>query len=705
MGFELRKQPDISSSDQSKPNIGVVRMQAETTQKSRADPLVNLGQRHLDESSSATFPPNSEMIPNEAIIRSFRTIEKLKIENNTNSPFTDKDIQSAIKEMHQSSVDYGFIDLKNDQHASILYHYISHVVDCLKKGTLSQERGTGQDVKWQAEKVSSPDVKNTYKTAFLGAGASIAYYIESLGKRFDHSESIIVGMPDPWRDKRGPGVVAHSEHMITPRRQFLEATEIDDVWMDRGKFSQSVEDTFRVSGIEREQRVQGQVKNVKKVDALYHISYLDTNDQQEHIIYAKEVIVGMGAGEHALGPLKEEQVAKSDEEARTKRIMNMDVFTRVADTLVEKDKRTDTTVIVAGGAGGIGAVYDALKMGFRVKWIAGSRKPHEVVSAKPHAAVDLVQLKYQSSIEKDINKKASLDQKIKKLEEGPDLQVVYQGQDKDIFAEDFENFKKIRIDEIKSLRLKCAEKTEDGVVVTATNGKKGTNELEEELKGDYLVYALGQDGNTAKLLDDTIRKDLEPDIDRNFRFCRENNEAEPTVLGLKTADGSLKIIGAAAYKMVNSDQRKSMEPVMRSLPGNVSSSDQLTAIRSMAEARNNAMPYDISKRANFITCDRTMLAVHISAKYPAIADYKLPTSTKGKGTDTVSSDSLVGLLTKMIVYSRRESGIKSKLSGLLPDGPDILPVLPNGNASVFQAFWEDALNKLEKCLQRNKKEE
>lgn len=195
-------------------------------------------------------------------------------------------------------------------------------------------------------------------------------------------------------------------------------------------------------------------------------------------------------------------------------------------------------------------------------------------------------------------------------------------------------------------------------------------------------------------------RNLEADPDLNRRFKQKDN-AELTTLGLKVKDDptgcSLKIIGAAAYRMALSKSLQgSMENVTTSLPETVPLNDVLTAIRTQVEATNNFIPYDVNKRVYFSTDDCTTLAAHISAKYPAIADYKSSLSVKGKEIDEESPAPLLEQLVDRIIQSRRQKDRKSKPDSLLPDGPDILPYPPNGRA--FQEYWQENLSRLEKIL-------
>ena len=630
-------------------------------------------------------------INDDFIIKSFRYIESDKCTNKIDFNI----LKHAIYEMRKGS--YGVIDLNNDQHLELLYCHISDISKRLLKDSQppSQEQVMeGENEKWQKEKLSSPDVQNTYKTAFIGAGASIAYYIESLGKNFDHGESIIIGLPQPWGGERGPGVIDHPEHMITPKRQFCGATEITDQWPSRRLFSQLLEDVFEKSGIKSE---MGRIIKIEKIDGFYCIKY--TQGEKKQVIYAKEVIFGMGAGKHASRVIDQNHVAKTDADVETKksRIMNMDIFSRVANTLENENRRKEIIIIIVGGNAAIDTVFDALKKGYKVKWIPG-KSGVDFSSGFPNYVAYLPYLKYLSSIEKNIKRKSMYNQEIKKINESNVLKDLYCSQDEKYFKGIIEDFSKKEFDCIKSISLEHAEQIDGGVIAKLENG--------EEIKGDYLVYAIGSDGASLALLDENIQKNLVPDTDLNRRFKQRDNRNQ-TILGLKTTNdatgSSLKIIGAAAARMMASTRvQQTLDNVCNSLPHTVFVGTQLTPIRSQIEAANNFMPYDIHERANFITDDRTMIATHISAKYPALADHTSPVSAMGAETDRKSSARFVELLTEMIIRSRRQQGMKSKPASLLPDGPDVLPYPPNGHA--FQEYWEKMLSKLEKSIITQKRE-
>jgi hypothetical protein len=308
-----------------------------------------------------------------------------------------------------------------------------------------------------------------------------------------------------------------------------------------------LEDVFEKSGIKSE---MGCIIKIEKIDGFYCIKY--TQGEKKQVIYAKEVIFGMGAGKHASRVIDQNHVAKTDADVETKkcRIMNMDIFSRVANTLESANRRKETTIIIVGGNAAIDTVFDALKKGYKVKWVPG-KSGVDFSSGFPNYVAYLPYLKYLSSIEKDVKRKSIYDQKIKEINESNVLEGLYSIQDKKYFKDIIVDFSKKEFDCIKITSLESAAQTDDGVIAKLENG--------EEIKGDYLVYAIGSDGASLALLDENIQKNLVPDTDLNRRFKQRDNRNQ-TILGLKTTNdatgSSLKIIGAAAARMIIRSRRQ-----------------------------------------------------------------------------------------------------------------------------------------------------
>jgi hypothetical protein len=198
---------------------------------------------------------------------------------------------------------------------------------------------------------------------------------------------------------------------------------------------------------------------------------------------------------------------------------------------------------------------------------------------------------------------------------------------------------------------------------------------------------------TVKSLVDVEKKATENFADR-AKAIKKLKPSAPQAAALRNYEGMLKnanaILGAAS----------SMRNVIESLPENVLVNDQLTAVRSQVEASTNFMAPDIDRTANFTTDDRTMLAVHISAKYPDLADILTKPKDDPQGLKREEFLTSIGgnfrallgvtgtnfdleALVDRLVESRR-----TEITG----GPE-RPVPPYGVA--FQKFWEGTLAALD----------
>src|SRR2546421_5974876 len=156
-----------------------------------------------------------------------------------------------------------------------------------------------RDEEWEKEKLWSPDVLNTYKTAFLGASPDIAYYLESAKDKIDPRTSIIIGVAQPWvRDCGSPYLTS--------------STIMNGRLVKREDFSQLVENVIETSKIDRKHE---QVMKVEKYKGWYKITY---GSEGNNPIYVKEVVVGMGA-KHTPRGFDARQIARNEEEAKEKR--------------------------------------------------------------------------------------------------------------------------------------------------------------------------------------------------------------------------------------------------------------------------------------------------------------------------------------------------------------------------------------------------
>jgi hypothetical protein len=709
-----------------------------------------------------------------------KKLRALEAREKVETPLTNTEFIYGLSGLTLSPLDYGVIDLEDDQHLMLLYRYIRKQARPLARDGDPENRIQDQEQTALEEQLDQKALlegrtregKPSYRVALLGAGASIAYYVAT--QRFEPGEAVIIGTPQPWGGQRGPGVVAHPAHMITPMLDYLgEAdTAIDDVWLDRAEFSKLVERVLNRAGIPR---IRGKVTGVDREEDAGRF-YKITVEDRDLPIYAQEVVSGIGVGEHIPpnGPdgkrVAPEKIARhGDEVGPARRIMDMDVFTQVAGRLVKTDQGVEVgeggnpaeiTVVLSGPNGGIDVAFDALLRGYKVKWIVGTNGPRFLPGFPNYAAY----LAYLRSLREDQLGTAKIKDRGKAQEEAnATLEGLYDVQDQKIFGKAMQRFDKegAHFEEVIFGRAGAVEETDKGVKVKVVE--------KDEVYGDIMVYAQGQGpGNFAlfeKFLDDLVP---EKDVDRRF------TDKGDTTIGLRSRDNTLKIVGATAFRLApqvpeppedtqekmrarynalfgalkgargagfgngdlvlgdvwlkyyqlmkatypsldevnpepipqlqkfaaayraylaysaelrtkgpTEEQKEAlnafdkalgapqpgiegkMTPVIATLPANVQFNDQLTPSRSQIVASTGFLPYDIGRRANFVTDDRTALAAHISARYGKLAD------KPGEVERVVNA----------IITSRR------KLEG----GPR-LPVPPHGKK--FQQYWEGELDKL-----------
>jgi hypothetical protein len=468
-------------------------------------------------------------------------------------PFTDTEFIYGLSGLTVSPLDYGVIDLSDEQHLLLLYHQIKKQAmpleaeeNRLVKNKPEKEKIEDQEkeASTQANKWTETKKRNkgkpTYKVALVGAGASIAYYIATMGRNLDTEDVVIIGPEQPWGGKRGPGVVAHPENMITPMLEFLGKTAIDDRWLERKEFSRLINEVLINSGFER---IFHEVTDLDKEDGFYTIKIKD----QVEPIYAQNVVAGAGVGGHSVpkGLDVGDTAQSSKEVSSAKRIMDMDVFTQVAPYLAKTEKglevaedeegdKSKITVVLSGGNGGIDVAFDALSKGYKVHWIVGSGSPKFLPGFFNYAAY----LPYLRTLKKtDQLKRAGIEDADQQMENTENiLPNLYKDQE-DMFDGLLETFldKKTEFAGVHFGYLTSAKQTVDGVEAETEKGK---------IQGDVLVYAQGQDNKTFELFDKFI-EDLTPDMDVSGRF----SDKQDATLGLKSKDDTLKIIGATAFRL------------------------------------------------------------------------------------------------------------------------------------------------------------
>lgn len=727
-------------------------------------------------------------------------------------PLSLDEVRTGLAQIEGSAIDYGVYDLADPDHLTQIYFDISKRLIGEKKARRKTKKVSEleQDAREdQASKHPSTETlaalhselkgKLLYDTAYLGAGASVAYAIVSQGAAFDRADDIVIGKTQPWAGKRGPGVVAHPEHMITPIRHFLGLDATDDEWLNRANFSGLIKQVLdRVKmGL-----VDANVESVEKTDYGYVITAGGV------AYHARKVISGIGVGDHTPPQgVDRARIAASDNEVGAKRIMSMDVFTQVAHRLKpgphgielsdddsSAEQKSGITVVLSGANGGIDVAFDALNRGYKVHWIVGNGGAKFLKGFPNYAAY----LPYLRALEKNGQlDKIGLKPEQFKAEENrvqQELPGLYAGQRDPMFDDVAKRFEGKGFAGVYFGRMESVKEVGDGVEASVADA--GT------VSGDLLVYAQGQGNGNFDLFKG---HDLQPELDVNRRF----SESGKTVLGLTSKDGSLKVIGAMAYRMGNTLDAKpadmrvanaqldevcgrrwldrevkrnlrraqasyarliplvedaqqkadtlatkrkakediadaekasrnatatrekalqefkdrvapiearfeqlrrqpglarrkrsalnsaqnvlynamlktgtlaaAMRPVIDSLPADVLLNDQLTPSRSQIEATHNFVPFNIGQTANFVTDDRTVIATHISARYPVLAD---------------ADPHFVEAIAAAIVAGRKKKNAGAIVAGKCRMAvPGFTAEPPNGKR--YQAYWFAQLNEVE----------
>lgn len=681
--------------------------------------------------------------------------------------------------LRESPIDYGEIDLADPQHVALLYSYVTkqearHAGPGRKPETApieSQEAAADEaDRLWAETHSTFPG--RVFKVAFLGAGASVAYALQTLGPNANPQDAVVIGPEQPWRHDRGPGVVAHPEHMVTPLRQRAGQTAVDDVFVDRGRFSDRVNQALNERQV---RRIREPVTDFERTP-YFHNYYRIWVRNHAKPFYARRVVVGLGVGGHdPRGVVPEHQIARAPDQVGPRRVMDMDLWAHVAGTLARRANGslfTDEaahnpgaiTVILSGGNGGIDVAFDALNRGYKVYWIVGNTGPKFLPGFFNYAAY----LAYLRSLRDNQLKRAGVAHRQAEIARAerliPGLYASQVGRNANaMFHGVVDRFLHgaTRFEGVYFGRTSAATVTATHVQLAAMDGSGGP------IVGDVLVYAQGQDNKTFKLLDGFF-KDLVPKTDIDRRFSDQGT----TTLGLQSPDGTLEVIGATAYRraaevgptrkqvdhayaeltrwreraalacrahrpdgldylkfsavwraylayeglfgtpaaaaelvkfnaaatefdryldeintaprhpdeaealkgfgaalaLARNKAQGPMAPVIASLPQNVLINDQLTPTRSQVEASSGFVPRDIGKHANFISDDRTALAVHISSAYPAIADKR--------GFGTLIDD---------IIKSRTEA---------VASGPTFQAIPPH--QAEFQRYWIEHLQMVQR---------
>ena len=395
-----------------------------------------------------------------------------------------------------------------------------------------------------AKKTATDTSDEVYDTAYLGAGASITYYIEMADAQAA-GKAIIIGTEQPWRKKRGPGMINHPTHMITP----LQDPKIDSYWMDRGNFSDAVSETLIQSGYPR---IRQRVTKLEQEDRLWKIS---VGPDGQETIYARNVISGIGTGPYRLpspcdsndSPITDPaEVAAID--AKTiafsvddvlagKRVMSIDTFVNWVYDERNKVDPSETTIVLVGGNAGIDAAYFSLLNGYKLEWIVSSGAsflpgmfnfgvaiPYSKQIAGPDVPAAAVTA-FKDML-KQLGIPTSGQESAQALEQV--MRQLYQGSLSGGASEIAANINTFshqgaELEETYFLRLNCVACAEDRITAVLQD------DVPTKVTGDYLVYALGNDNRILDLFADAF-PDLMPLKDRYRRFASDPT----TTIGART---------------------------------------------------------------------------------------------------------------------------------------------------------------------------
>ncbi len=499
-----------------------------------------------------------------------------------------------------SAIDYGTIDLKRPQQIALLYYDIrkqaENLASMAKKNLASDEKDQLQGdhkpisiAQQEAEarqnrqqkasaddayRQDSPDPDRTYDLALLGAGASVSYYLTSMGSQLDPARTIVIGLQQPWAAQRGPGVINHPDHMITPDRSQVDYG--NESLMERGAFSEAVGAAIDTRVWNQLQKEVISVKKISSKDKPYYA--IICRDAKP--IYARKVVSGLGIGPHN-NPLDQKQ-----REAYGDLAMDMDTFQKKAGQIP-----SGTKIGIVGGNAAIDSVKTCIDRGFQIVWVCGKRRPamlpgtdNEVVEAEYEKAVKQNSFKIQKLIQDRVE-----NGEIQKTDKN---KIIIKGIEVDYY-----------------------------VYAQGPNTRAVSDIFDEESIRRNLV--LMPDHNQHFRSDqESDRKELALLPNRSEYFERG---AKLAALGLQMPikeddPTALEIIGGQGYRMaMDMKMGDEFRPVINSLPNNVAVNDQLTPTRAQIEAATGFIPPYVEDDVNFATDSITVIAMHIALRYPNLS--------------------------------------------------------------------------------------
>lgn len=529
---------------------------------------------------------------------------------NANPPLLQSDIDLGLSELNKSGVNYGCVDLDDEQQLALLYHWLAHARRARqpnKRLTKRQLRGKRQYLKdqetaaFEQELEDATYTKDLRKLIILGAGSAAAYYVNAMGEGYDHRHTTIIGELDPWKpnpnDKRsrGEGYINHEKHLIGHWGKTVP--KFSTRYMQREKFAAATAEILN----RIKHRIAAQVEAI----SLDNNGWIRITCQGGSKLWAKKVIIATGAGPHA------RRGFDADPTLLGKQVLDLDEFMR---SYPPSKSAQGMSVVVHGPNAGIDAVERAGECGFdQIYWFMSQKS--EPVFLSGNRLLHAPKIPPTKLIERD----------------------------------DFANIK----DQLPFKKFKSVvrmEKKNSGLEVSYIT----PNQVVQTVQVDLYVYALGQDGGgdgaVLKILGDVLCQQLEPiyDIQGRHSSLSERQQYENAVhqqqqlpaihenvivafrLKNTTASWGIEIIGAAANQVaVYLDGKEGrdvrtratkMNRVAKEQPGTVLTNDQLGTIKSAIGSQMAVMPRYISNQVNFSTDDRSVLRMHIAIKYPNVKE-------------------------------------------------------------------------------------
>lgn len=257
---------------------------------------------------------------------------------------------------------------------------LEHLKKEEEKNSAYQEK-VKKAIQEEYEEEQDPKV---YKTALLGAGSAVAYYIKS--QPLDPEETLLIGTAQPWGGERGgEGNINHPPHQLMIQEELEENTKYESSQgsltkrKDFSKYIAEVIEPFEPKEI--------LITNITKKQAEDDFYYEIEAGNSKY--FAQNVVYGIGAGKHRppgfldnpdggkFGLGDAQVFFTTDEGWPFKRVMDMDLFQNFLIQNEAKKKKgkidiSELEVVVIGPNAAIDVVTACIREGVKkVIWMAG----------------------------------------------------------------------------------------------------------------------------------------------------------------------------------------------------------------------------------------------------------------------------------------------------------------------------------------------